>query len=158
METRTALTLSAYYHVLALLSNAIGLVIAGVALFVGLGSALSAGVLTDPTSLISQLSLSGVAIAAGGLFVGLYIRRVGKTAAHLKVQTEAVERNVDVPSTSVISRKVGREVSTEVAETITDAAPDSGFEFDDAGAGDADSAGATESAQTSVGMDSTADR
>lgn len=118
MDTKTALTFAAYYHVVALCSSALGLAIALAALAYGIGGAFTGVSLMDPTTYFSGMSPAGAGVATAGVAVGLLVRRIGKTAARLKVQTEAVERDVTVPSTSDISQQVGDDVSADVLEVV----------------------------------------
>lgn len=133
MRVGTALKLSAYYHVLAFGATLLGVafVVAGVVLgFQGAGAAVASQPL-GPEMLTALLgAVSPVPLAALGV-VGIVVRRIGRTAARLHAHGRAADAEVDVPSTGVISRKVGREVSTAVEER--------GFEFDD-GDGDAEAA------------------
>lgn len=123
MRATEALKLSAYYHALALGATLLGGVFVAAGVVLGLGDAI--GVLTS-----GSLGLGTIGEAVGALspipflvltVIGVFVWRVGRTAASLHVQAKAVDEEVDVPSTSVISRKVGREVSTAVEEE--------GFEF-----------------------------
>lgn len=136
MDARDALRFSAYYHALALVASLLGAAVAAVGLYLGLRGALGAATLTNPTSLLGAVAPSGLAIAGAGIVAGLYVRRVGRTAARIKVETTAVEQGVDTPSTSVISRKVGREVGNQVSQTVSEAVAEavpssSGFQFGD---------------------------
>lgn len=133
METRDALKYATYYHTLALLAAAVGYAIVAAGLWYGLRGATGALSLTEPLAVLAAVDpLPAVA----GLFVGLLVKRVGATAAYLKIQTGAVEENVDVPSTSVISRKVGREVSGAVSSAVAEGEAEFEFEDDEGGDGE----------------------
>lgn len=118
MDTRSALAFAAYYHVVALVASLLGIAIAVVGLAYGLDGALGAISPLDPTTYLSGVSPSGAGIAAAAVVAGLLVRRIGRTAVHLKVQTEAVENNLEVPSSAAIGRRVGDDVSAEVLEAV----------------------------------------
>lgn len=136
MRATEALKLSAYYHALALGATLVGGVFVAAGVVLGLGDAV--GILTS-----GPFGLGTIAEAIGALsvipflvltVVGVFVWRVGRTAAGLHVRARALDEEVDVPSTSVISRKVGREVSTAVEEE--------GFEFGETEPADSDSSDA----------------
>lgn len=118
MDNRNALTLAAYYHLVALAASLLGLAIAVGGLAVGLDGATANIELLDPSTYFSGLSPEGVGIASAAVVTGLFVRRVGMTAAQLKVQTEAVERNVDIPSSTVIGAEVRDGVSSDLVEAV----------------------------------------
>lgn len=156
MEGRDAVKYAAYYHVLALFSAVVGYAIILVGFWVGLGGALAQVSLTEP---LAALGAAKPLPLFAGLIVGLLVKRIGQTAAYLKIQTGAIEENVDVPSTSVISRKVG----TEVSNAITGGEGDgdgSGFEYADEESGEpaSESTEAPETGSTNDEPESTGSR
>lgn len=118
MDTRSALAFAAYYHVVALVASLLGIAIAVVGLAYGLDGALGAISPLDPTTYLSGVSPAGAGIATAAVVAGLLVRRIGRTAVRLKVQTEAVENNLEIPSSGAIGRRVGDDVAAEVLEVV----------------------------------------
>lgn len=116
----TAIKLSAYYHLLAFGATLLGGALIAGGLFLGLGGAASeiaSGTLT-PSAIGTTLgnavgSIDPVPLVVLVVF-GLLVRRIGRTAARLTAEAKAVDAEVETASTSVISRKVGREVTSAI--------------------------------------------
>ncbi|MXR42082.1 hypothetical protein GRX01_12125 [Halobaculum sp. WSA2] len=128
MNVSTALKWSAYYHVLAFGASLVGLAVVAAGLFLGLGDAVAAlsGVsLSRPSSLTGVLSAVSPVPLVAGVAVGLLLRRVGRTAAFLRVQSRAVEEGVDLP-VEALSSRVSDRVSDDVEAVVEGVADDGG--------------------------------
>ncbi|MFB6126282.1 MAG: hypothetical protein ABEJ79_03145 [Halolamina sp.] len=118
MRVKTALKLSAYYHVLAFGATLLGGALVAAGVFLGFQGALSAVASQPPgAQMLTALlgAVSPVPLVALGA-AGVVVRRIGRTAARLNAHARAADEQIDTASTSVISRKVAREVSTTVEE------------------------------------------
>lgn len=133
MNTRTALKWSVIYHVVALGAALLGLAIAGAGLYVGLSGSFASVNPLQPGTFVEAFASARLLPAAGGIVLGAFVWRVGRTTARLKANAETVDSAVDVPSTSVLSRKVGREVSESAVEAIRDADADTSGAADTGG-------------------------
>ncbi len=131
MEFKNALRLSAYYHGLGLAATVLGagIALAGVALALGPG-ALEGVSLADPGTVMTVIAGMNVLPLVLGLLLGVFVHRVGRSAAFLHVQARAVEEGVDIPVEMLASHlndrlRDGVHGNTESTSTGSAASPQS---------------------------------